>query len=538
MRSFALLGRLICGSLLALSTSLGAVAATTVTYTYDEQGRLETSWSDNGTNATAVTYSYDTIGNRLGVTTAVFDTAKPGVPTGLTATAVAYSQINLSWSAVSDAGGSGLAGYKIYRGGTQIATTASTSYSDTTVFGEQTYTYTVAAYDNAQNVSAQSGSASATTPPAPDTTPPSVPAGLSASAVSSTQVNLNWTPSTDTGGSGLAGYRIYRNGSQIGTSATNSFTDTSTTGGVQYSYTVTAYDNAAPPNVSGQSNTASVTPPDTLPPTVPTGLSASAPSSTQVNLSWSASSDPGGSGVAAYRVYRSGTYIGTTSTTSFTDTSTAGSTYYTYTIDAYDNASPANISGQSAAVGVTTPDTIAPSVPTGLNFTLALATQVQLNWSASTDTGGSGVAGYHVYRDGAYIGASASATYTDNTVSASTTYTYSVAAYDNAGNTSAASAGASVTTQTVYIPITSPLGAILPDAQDRYTWTQSCGLLGGVIPYCDRLLQKVGVGFVWSMRYVYGSTPPPAGWCPSGSGSAGYQQIANTCVIQALPSVY
>src|SRR5260370_16361100 len=43
-----------------------------------------------------------------------------------------------------------------------------------------------------------------------DTTAPTVPTGLTASAVSSSQVNLVWSGSTDTGGSGLAGYKIYR----------------------------------------------------------------------------------------------------------------------------------------------------------------------------------------------------------------------------------------------------------------------------------------------------------------------------------------
>ena len=56
---------------------------------------------------------------------------------------------------------------------------------------------------------------------APDTTPPSVPAGLSATAVSSTQINLSWTASTDN--VGVTGYDVFRNGTQVGTTATTSY---------------------------------------------------------------------------------------------------------------------------------------------------------------------------------------------------------------------------------------------------------------------------------------------------------------------------
>src|SRR5262245_26245558 len=54
---------------------------------------------------------------------------------------------------------------------------------------------------------------------------------------------------------------------------------------------------------------------DTRPPTVPTNLTASAVSSSQINLSWSASTD--NVGVTGYRVYRSGTQISTATRTSY-----------------------------------------------------------------------------------------------------------------------------------------------------------------------------------------------------------------------------
>ena len=77
---------------------------------------------------------------------------------------------------------------------------------------------------------------------APDTTPPSTPAGLTATAVSSSQINLSWTASTDN--VGVTGYKIFRDGVQVGTSATNSFSNTGLAASTVYSYTVSANDAA------------------------------------------------------------------------------------------------------------------------------------------------------------------------------------------------------------------------------------------------------------------------------------------------------
>jgi hypothetical protein len=110
----------------------------------------------------------------------------------------------------------------------------------------------------------------------------------------------------------------------------------------------------------------------------------------------------------------------------------------------------ANESGQSAPpTNVTTPacpDTTPPSVPTGLNKTLLKCDKVSIAWNASTDD--VGVTAYRVYRNGVLIATVAAPTtsYTDTTVAAETTYTYTVSAVDAAGNESAQSSGLTVTT--------------------------------------------------------------------------------------------
>ncbi len=89
------------------------------------------------------------------------DTVPPSTPTGLTATAISSSQINLSWTASTD--NVGVTGYNLYRAGIKIGTSGNTSYQDTGLTASTSYSYTVAAFDAAGNISAQSTGASATT---------------------------------------------------------------------------------------------------------------------------------------------------------------------------------------------------------------------------------------------------------------------------------------------------------------------------------------------------------------------------------------
>ncbi|MBI4746293.1 MAG: Ig-like domain-containing protein [Deltaproteobacteria bacterium] len=98
-----------------------------------------------------------------------------------------------------------------------------------------------------------------------------------------------------------------------------------------------------------------------------------------------------------------------------------------------------------------TVDTVSPTVPTWLTATPISENRIDLSWTASTDSGGSGVSGYKIYRGGAYLGTSTTTTYSDTTVSAGTSYTYTVSAYDAAGNESAQSTSANATTQGTFI---------------------------------------------------------------------------------------
>jgi chitodextrinase len=366
----------------------------------------------------------------------VFAGSPPTVPTDLSTTVAGDTQIDLSWTASLD--NSGVSGYNIYRNGVKVGTSATTAYSDTGLTAGSTYTYTVTAFDSAGTESNASASVSATTTSSGgDTTAPSTPKELSASSISGSQIDLAWTSSTDN--VGVAGYKVYRDTVEIGTTTTASYSDTGLNDATTYSYTVAAYDAAG--NISAQSSAASATTPDVTAPSIPSGVTATAASSSQIDVSWTASSD--NVGVAGYKVFRDGVQIATTATTVYSDLGLTSGITYSYTVAAYDAAG--NTSLQSSAASATTPgDTTAPSVPSDVITSTVSVNQVDLTWTASTDD--VGVSGYRVYRDGVEIATTTAASYSDTGLPSGTSYSYTVAAFDAAGNTSAQSSVSNVIT--------------------------------------------------------------------------------------------
>src|SRR3954466_5418689 len=121
----------------------------------------------------------------------------------------------------------------------------------------------------------------------PGWVPPPPPAGLVATAVGATTINLSWTASTDN--VGVTGYIVKRNGTQVGTPTTTTFADTGLLSGLTYSYTITARDAAG--NFSAESASVDARTADTIAPSIPASLVATAAGGSAVNLSWTASTD-------------------------------------------------------------------------------------------------------------------------------------------------------------------------------------------------------------------------------------------------------
>jgi chitodextrinase len=180
------------------------------------------------------------------------------------------------------------------------------------------------------------------------------------------QTFLNWSNgSTDTGGgggntgSGVDRWRVYRNGTLIATvlSPTVAYNDTAAPSNQTHTWTVRSVDRAGNESATAASLTAFV---DTLPPSAPTGVTATGVSSTTINVAWNASVDPNGGTVSGYFVYRNGVNQQWVTGTSLSDIGLAASTTYTYTVAASDNAG--NVGPLSTPVNGTTTANI-PSVP-------------------------------------------------------------------------------------------------------------------------------------------------------------------------------
>jgi hypothetical protein len=284
---------------------------------------------------------------------------------------------------------------------------------------------------------------------------PSVPASVTATKVPPSQISVSWAAATESSGT-IEGYYVYRNGGQITTTAGTSFIDSGLVSGI-YIYTVAAYDASG--TVSAQSSPANVTlVADTMPPSTPTSVTITGTTSTNsfytkttLTISWGASTD--NIGIAGYQVYRDGILIVSSTSaltgTSITDVVTPGT--YTYTVAAYDASQ--NFSNKSVPATVTVGiDTTSPTVPVNISVQQISAAGVNISWATSTDD--VGIAGYQIYRNGIQIANASTSPYADKGLSANIPYSYTVAAYDIAGNISAQSSPASVALESTNGPLT------------------------------------------------------------------------------------
>ena len=370
------------------------------------------------------TVAYDTNGGKSPASVAASATtcALASISSFSGATASSF-QINLSWSA-ADPCGLGLSSYKLYRDGslvTTITTPSTTSYPDTGLGAASSHNYTLYAYDSGGNSSG--ATATAGTYPLPSIS------SFTAATNSSSSITLTWT-ATDNGGPGGLTYAVKRGSTALSCTA-SPCTDTGLSAGTSYTYTLTASDSKGDPaNATASATTYRL-------PTV--SVTATGVSTSQIQVTWTGS-DTGGPGIKNYTVYRGSTLLSCTSSPC-NDTGLPANTRYTYTVYIYDTA---NDVGSGGATGTTLAPP--PSVPTGLSGTAPVPSKVTLSWTASTDSGGPGIGGYKVYRGGTQIGTSTTTSFQDSGLSDGTTYSYTVAAYDTAGTTSAQSTGVGVTT--------------------------------------------------------------------------------------------
>jgi len=174
------------------------------------------------------------------------------------------------------------------------------------------------------------------------------------------------------------------------------------------------------------------TPSDSLAPTVPGNLQFHNVGIGRVDLSWTESTDEGGSGLAGYQIYNEDTeFLTVGDTTSATIVGLSGGTPYTFKVRACDNAG--NNSGFSNTVTFTTEvDNQNPTDPSNLQTSNITGTSLTLSWNASSDN--DIVDHYEVFLDDSLKGITEDTSYTFTGLSQTTTYSLGVKAYDASGN--------------------------------------------------------------------------------------------------------
>jgi len=178
----------------------------------------------------------------------------------------------INWS--GSTGGIAPITYTILRNAVPAGTTTSTSFIDTGLTASTPYSYVVRATDSATTTpnSVSSAAFAITTLAAtttPDTTSPTAPTGLAFSNITASSLTLSWASSTDS--SGVAGYKVFRNGIQIATTTGLALSDSGLAPLTSYSYRVSAFDASG--NVSALSSPANAT-----------TLAASAPATSTISI--------------------------------------------------------------------------------------------------------------------------------------------------------------------------------------------------------------------------------------------------------------
>ena len=323
------------------------------------------------------------------------------------------SGVQVKWSKVT-----GATGYIVYHKGAgkgwariaDIKDGSTVNYTDTTAESGTTYTYTVRAY-NKDTMSDWNSTKSLMR--ISDTT-------LTGASNITSGVQVKWSQVT-----GATGYIVYRKGAgkgwgriaDIKSGSTVSYTDTTAASGTTYTYTVRAYNG----NTMGDWHSAK-----SVMRISDTTLTGASNITYGVQVKWSRVT-----GATGYIVYRKGAGKGWAriadikngSTVSYTDTTAASGTTYTYTVRAYNGSTMGDWHSTKSVKRLSDPKlTSASKVSGGIN----------VRW-----TGVTGATGYIVYRKSgsgswgriADIKSGSTVSYTDRTAKAGTTYTYTVRAY-------------------------------------------------------------------------------------------------------------
>ncbi len=362
----------------------------------------------------------------------------PRPPSNLTATASSSSQINLAWTDNA----SDETGFEIERSndGTNFAKIAdvganTTTYSNTGLTASTRYWYRLRAINSA-GASSYTNIADATTQ-APPVTIPRPPSNLTATASSSSQINLAWTDNA----SDETGFEIERSNdgtnfakiADVGANTTT-YSNTGLTASTRYWYRLRAINSAGASSYTNIADATTQAPPVTIP-RPPSNLTATASSSSQINLVWTdnASDETG------FEIERSNDGINFTkiadvvaNTTSFQNTGLNSSTKYFYRVRSKNSAGNSVFSNTADATTLLAP----PNAPTNLNAEVVEFDQIRLTWDLPSNAN-SVVIEKSTSTNGSFtqIGqqSATNTTYMDGGLNELTTYYYRIKATNAAG---------------------------------------------------------------------------------------------------------
>jgi chitodextrinase len=278
------------------------------------------------------------IASTTSCSSATTDAIPPSTPGSLTAGGSTSSTVTLQWSASSD--NVAVTGYDLYLDGRKLTTTTGGGYTFAGLSCGASYTLDVDAFDAAGNRSPRA-TATASTTPCPDVTPPSSASQLTVIPWGGAALSASWSAAVDN--VGVAGYGIYVNGVRIDTTPWTTYLLSGLNCGSNYTVSVRAFDVQG--NLSQQSSVAAATAAcpvaDTQPPSAPSGAAAGQVTATGFSLSWNASTD--NVATTGYGVYLNGALIATTSSRSYAFTGLSCGTSYAVAVDSFDasgNRSP------------------------------------------------------------------------------------------------------------------------------------------------------------------------------------------------------
>ena len=372
-------------------------------------------------------------------------TEPPDAPTNLRATADTHDQITLRWTKSTG----DVDAYRIERmreGGSFILVTYvgsdATRFTDVGLEGNTKYTYRVYAYNEAgYSVFAEDF---ATTPFRE--TIPERPTNLTARAISSTRVDLEWRDNSDN----ERGFSIerkveggtFRVVEEVRANVTT-YSDRGLTENRKYIYRVRAFNDAGYSSYSNEAEAVTATVPS-----APTNLRAETVSNREIKLTWTDRSDnEEGFKIERRKVGESFREIDTVraNVTTYSDTGLDENTRYVYRVRAYNVAGNSSYTNEAEAITATVPD-----APISLRAEAVSEERINLTWiDRSGDETGfriERITGTGSFRLLTVVPANTT-TYADRGLQPGTTYRYRVQAFNEYGNSDFTNI-ASATTQT------------------------------------------------------------------------------------------